>query len=422
MTAPKKPVVTLVPPDAEAPRAEGPAPNVVVALSRVMRDLPGIGKDQAASAAQGGYRYRGIEAITREVAPLFAKHGVVFVPRVHEWFEPREFLVNNKPWTDERLLVTYTVYGPGGPQDNITVGPIPAIGRDNSDKAGNKCLTQAYKYALLQTLCIADAKDDADGETWERDEPAATHTSDGEPYADREQVRQVLAQVRSAPDVLRHAMNAWWKEEQLALPLTESELGRLTEKYAELAVAEPVATEDGEAGAQPAGDTAPSEVLPPSGDGPVDSPTQAPTGGDTAEGSSLALDVPLSVPAASAPEEPSETDPLSTKGDWTRLGARAREAHMVDAGRHGLYQVLTHGAGSSAKDLTKSQVTHALDAMSLIADGFLKVEYQDEAGVEVDSRAEGAAPALLATLPEEYELGDADPANTPGMKFLARFA
>ncbi len=142
--------------------------NVIEALSRVMADLPAIGRDQTASAQQGGYAYRGIEQITRHTQGLFAKHGVVFVPHVLS-YEVRELTVNGKPWTDTLEMVSYTVYGPGGIDDHIEVGPILAIGRDNSDKGANKCMTQAYKYALLQALCISDAKDDGD---------AASHTAD----------------------------------------------------------------------------------------------------------------------------------------------------------------------------------------------------------------------------------------------------
>lgn len=150
--------------------AEGllPATTVTEALRRVMRDLPAIGKDQQASEQQGGYAYRGIEQITKEAQRLFAEHGVIYVPRVLS-HETRDLVVNSKPWTDTVLLVEYDVIGPGGPEDRITVGPLLAIGRDNSDKGANKALTQAFKYALIQTLCISDAKDDADGQTHEAD-------------------------------------------------------------------------------------------------------------------------------------------------------------------------------------------------------------------------------------------------------------
>lgn len=140
--------------------------NVVGALAAVMADLPGIGKGE--KSAQG-YSYRGIEQITAQAQPLLAKYGVVFVPQVLE-VETREVIVNGKPWTDERLRVLYTVYGPGGVEDKITVGPVLGIGRDNSDKGANKAMSQAYKYALLQTLCIGDAKDDGDQQSHATDD------------------------------------------------------------------------------------------------------------------------------------------------------------------------------------------------------------------------------------------------------------
>lgn len=135
--------------------------NVIAALARVALELPGIGKDSKAAPEQGAYAYRGIEAITAEAQHLLGKYGVVFV--LHEiGFSTEPLTVNNKPWTDTYLICEYDIYGPGGPDDKITVGPIHTVGRDNSDKGPNKCRTQAFKYALLQTLCIGDAKDDAD--------------------------------------------------------------------------------------------------------------------------------------------------------------------------------------------------------------------------------------------------------------------
>jgi len=143
--------------------------NVIEALSRVMDELPAIGKGGKADPKQGGYAYRGIEQITREAQRLFAKYGVVFVPRVlgHKIVDIE---VNGKPWTDTILAVEYDVYGPGNTEPSkITVGPLIAIGRDNSDKGANKCMTQAFKYALLQVLCISDAKDDGDQASHEAD-------------------------------------------------------------------------------------------------------------------------------------------------------------------------------------------------------------------------------------------------------------
>lgn len=142
--------------------------NVVQAIAAVMADLPAIGKE--GRNKDQGYSFRGIEHITAAAQKLCAKHQVVFVPLVTEWAE-KDLTINNKPWTDQRLMVTYRVYGPGGRDDFIEAHTV-GIGRDNSDKGTNKALAQAFKYALLQVLCIADPKDDADLATHVTDSPA----------------------------------------------------------------------------------------------------------------------------------------------------------------------------------------------------------------------------------------------------------
>lgn len=151
---------------------DGQPTNVIEAIAAVMRDLPGIGKDNQASEKQGGYSYRGIEAITAEIQRLLGKYGVVFVLREEE-AHIVDIKVNGNPWTDNFLTVYYDVFGPGGLDDKVTVGPIHVQGRDNSDKGYNKARTQAFKYALLQTFSIGDSKDDADGTAHERSEPNA---------------------------------------------------------------------------------------------------------------------------------------------------------------------------------------------------------------------------------------------------------
>lgn len=151
--------------------------NIIEAIAAVMGELPGIGKGER---SQAGYNYRGIEAITKEIQTLLSKYKVVFVPRVVAR-HTKDIVVNNNPWTQEELTVIYTVYGPGGVEDRIEVGPIVALGRDNSDKGANKCMTQAFKYALLQTFCIGDAKDDGDAETHTNDKPGGNPQGETKP-------------------------------------------------------------------------------------------------------------------------------------------------------------------------------------------------------------------------------------------------
>lgn len=167
------------------------------ALSAVMSELPAIGKDQSASQAQGGYAYRGIEQITRHVQGLFAKHGVVVIPAVQS-IDVTNLLVNQKPWTDTTLVVNYTLVGPDGSQlQATTVG----VGRDSADKGANKAMTQAFKYLLLQLLCISDAKDDADGQTHEADSNQA--------HPNAERVNVVLADFKRLPETSKEALRSW---------------------------------------------------------------------------------------------------------------------------------------------------------------------------------------------------------------------
>jgi hypothetical protein len=196
------------------------------ALSCVMAELPAIGKDAHASQQQGGYAYRGIEAITRHVQGLFATYGVVVSPRVRS-IDTRELLVNSKPWTDTTLIVDYLITGPDGSTiEATTVG----IGRDNADKGANKAMTQAFKYLLLQLLCISDAKDDADGSTVEADSrQTEPHPLDG-------RVRAVLADMKALSDDKKAELKTWADGRSLAggaLLADEAFLGHLEDWIAE---------------------------------------------------------------------------------------------------------------------------------------------------------------------------------------------
>lgn len=203
--------------------------NVVAALARVTEELPGIAKGGRAAPQQGGYSYRGIDQITKEVQPLLAKYGVVVVPSVRTC-EVKDITVQGKPWTDTTLKVDWKVYGPGGLEDQLTASTM-GMGRDNADKGINKAMTQAFKYLLMDMLCISDPKDDNDGVHSEADLQS--------PLATDDQKSDLLARIAELPEAHRDALKAEWKQ---ALPpasrLTEADLAdalRLLETYEEAA-------------------------------------------------------------------------------------------------------------------------------------------------------------------------------------------
>ena len=142
--------------------------TVQAALAAVMAEMPSIGKNDKSPE---GYAYRGIEAVTKHVQPLFAKYGVVMVPQA-EITDIRPSPAMKEGWTDVFMRVAWTITGPDGSQLKAqTIG----IGRDRADKGANKAMTQAFKYLLLDVLCIADSKDDSDSHNYDqgRAEPPA---------------------------------------------------------------------------------------------------------------------------------------------------------------------------------------------------------------------------------------------------------
>lgn len=149
--------------------------TVHAAIAAITAELPAIGKDSNAPQAMGGYPFRGLEAITRHAQPLLAKHGLVIAPR--------STITNVVPspamkegWQDIYLQVEWLITGPDG---STITAQTNGIGRDNSDKGANKAQSQAFKYLLLQLFCIADAKDDADNQTYEHDRVEAPKLPDG---------------------------------------------------------------------------------------------------------------------------------------------------------------------------------------------------------------------------------------------------
>jgi hypothetical protein len=132
------------------------------ALAAVMAELPNIGK---ADKSPEGYAYRGIEAVTRHLQPLLARHGVVIVPDAN--------IIATVPspamkdgWQDVIMHVDWTIIGPDG---STVKASTNGVGRDRSDKGANKAQTQAFKYLVLHLFCIADGKDDSDQQSYDQD-------------------------------------------------------------------------------------------------------------------------------------------------------------------------------------------------------------------------------------------------------------
>lgn len=124
----------------------------------------GIAKDRRNSGQ--GYNFRGIDDVYAALSPLLAEHGLVIIPRMTE------------------RVVVERVANKGGALFNVTVkadfdfiaaedGSIHTASTygeamDSADKATNKAMSAAYKYAAFMTFAIpTEGDNDADAETHE---------------------------------------------------------------------------------------------------------------------------------------------------------------------------------------------------------------------------------------------------------------
>ena len=112
----------------------------------------GVGKGQQTPAKAGGYMYRGIDDVYNALAPVLAKVGLVIKPEVEARQVTERTTAAGSAIFYVCVKVVYEfVSSHDGSSTRVTV---IAEGMDTGDKATNKAMSAAYKYACFQTFCI----------------------------------------------------------------------------------------------------------------------------------------------------------------------------------------------------------------------------------------------------------------------------
>ena len=138
--------------------------NVYQAISAVQKDLStqGISKDRK-NTQGSGYAFRGIDDVYNALAPFLAKHGLCILPRVLH----RESVERQSKAGGALFYITveveFDLVAADGSKHTIkTFGEA----MDSGDKATNKAMSAAYKYACMQSFCIpTEGDNDADAQT-----------------------------------------------------------------------------------------------------------------------------------------------------------------------------------------------------------------------------------------------------------------
>lgn len=123
--------------------------NIYESIAAVMKDIGAVGKDSRNQ--QQGFMFRGIDAVMNALAPALIKNKMFVVPEILE--QSREERTNAKGTTLIYSIcrIKYTFYAEDG--SNVSAIVI-GEGMDTGDKATNKAMSIAFKYACFQTFCI----------------------------------------------------------------------------------------------------------------------------------------------------------------------------------------------------------------------------------------------------------------------------
>lgn len=143
--------------------------NIYQAITDIMSEGYAITKDKR--NAQQGFRYRGIDDVLNTFQPLLAKHHVFVVPEVLDQQRQERTTGKGGSLLYSLLRMRYTFYAEDGSSVSaVVVGE----GMDSGDKASNKAMSVAMKYAMFQVFCIpTEEMQDPDAETPEPSKPKA---------------------------------------------------------------------------------------------------------------------------------------------------------------------------------------------------------------------------------------------------------
>lgn len=156
---------------------------VYKAIAAVQGELAktGISKDGVNSSQN--YKFRGIDQVYGALSPLLAKHGLCVLPRIIE----REMheKVTIKEWNGQKkesvlFYVTVTAEFDFVSSEDGSMHTVRTYGEamDSGDKATNKAMSAAYKYAAFMAFAIpTEGDNDADGQTHEVVNPSVQYIS-----------------------------------------------------------------------------------------------------------------------------------------------------------------------------------------------------------------------------------------------------
>lgn len=139
---------------------------VYQAINEVAAELAQMGIAKNSKNQMQGFNFRGIDAVYNTLAPLLAKHKLCILPRCLERICVERTNAKGTALFYVTVKSDFDFVGIDGSKHTITTY---GEAMDSGDKATNKAMSSAYKYAAFQAFCIPTEETaiDADSETHE---------------------------------------------------------------------------------------------------------------------------------------------------------------------------------------------------------------------------------------------------------------
>ena len=124
-------------------------PNIFTAISNCMKDIGAVGKNSV--NPQQNYKYRGIDAVMNALNPALVKNRIFVIPEIISQEREERRTAKGGLLIYSVCTVKYTFYAEDG---SCVSAVVTGEGMDSGDKATNKAMSAAFKYACFQTFCI----------------------------------------------------------------------------------------------------------------------------------------------------------------------------------------------------------------------------------------------------------------------------
>ena len=143
-------------------------PKIFSTINSVMSELGAITKNKRNQ--QQGFSYRGVDDVMNALNPLMVKNKLFCVPKVLKNEREERQTSRGSNLLYSIVTMEYTLYAEDGSSVSaVVIGE----GMDSGDKASNKAMAIAYKYAMFQIFSIPteETAPDADKDTPEETAP-----------------------------------------------------------------------------------------------------------------------------------------------------------------------------------------------------------------------------------------------------------